>query len=812
MKLINPAPLTFEYLDDTHFQRPSVHLRGAQGEKIVLSVVNSALIRVQLLPDGDTYRNPRTWAILTDGDDMPREGLPRDLVQPYPCDLDDPDDMAVIEVGEAHLIITTKALQLHVDLEQFALRWFTLAGELIAADLERGAYLYDANGRALYHYLKRDLKEHYYGFGEVSGALDKAGMRIRLNPVDALGYNAETSDPLYKHFPFYMTFHGETQQAYGLFYDNTSPATFDMGKEIDYTKRARFRYYRAEDGDLDYYFLYGGQNFAAVSRAFSRLIGTPVLPPKWTLGYLGSTMSYTEAADAQAQLSQFAQLCQQHDIPCDLFHLSSGYTTDADGRRMVFTWNKMRVPDPQGMVANFHNAGIRLAANVKPHLLTTHPLYTEAARQGTFITQADSAAPATSQYWSGGAGTTEDGSLTDFTSAAGFDWWKAHIKSALLEYGIDAIWNDNNEFEIDDTTAICDGFGQPITIAQVRPLQTYLMAQASYQAMREHAPSKRPYLITRSASVGAQRYAQTWSGDNETSWHSLKWNTPMGLGMSLSGMPNIGHDVGGFYGEKPDAELFLRWVQCGIFYPRFCIHSWNTDGTVNEAWMYPEILPHIREALRFRYRLIPYLYNLLVRSHVDGSPIIAPLVYHFPHDTQTHRESFDFMLGAHLLIAPVYEPQATIRRVYLPRGSAWCDFYTGEWHEGGQTLEVALQADRIPVFARDGALIPMGKAMRYMGEQPDDLRQLYAFIKAQPAQITLYEDDGITFEGAQTQLTCAVALNGEVKLSHTGEYPLPYQAIEIILPPNDTKTLNGGEAFTLTDAWGATRGGVRVTL
>lgn len=280
MKLINPAPLSFEYIDDTHFQRPSVHLRGAQGEKIVINVFNSDLIRVQMLPDGDTYRNPHTWALLTDGDAMPREGIPRDLLQPYPFDIDDPDDMAVIEVGEAHLIITTKALQLHVDLEQFALRWFTLAGELIAADLEREAYLYDANGRALYHYLKRDLKEHYYGFGEVSGTLEKAGMRISLNPVDPLSDNAETSDPLDKHFPFYMTLHGETQRAYGLFYDNTSPATFDMDTAIDETKHNRFRYYRAEDGDLDYYFLYGGQDLTAVPRAFSRLIGKPVLPPK----------------------------------------------------------------------------------------------------------------------------------------------------------------------------------------------------------------------------------------------------------------------------------------------------------------------------------------------------------------------------------------------------------------------------------------------------------------------------------------------------------------------------------------------------
>ena len=356
-------------------------------------------------------------------------------------------------------------------------------------------------------------------------------------------------------------------------------------------------------------------------------------------------MSYTEAPDAQVQLQQFTELCAQYDIPCSMFHLSSGYTTNAAGKRCVFTWNRNRIPDPPALAEHFHHAGIRLAANIKPYLLRIHPQYDTVAEQGGFIKAANSDRPETTRFWSGGAYEFEEGAQVDFTSQAGYDWWKTNIIKALLEYGIDAIWNDNNEFEGRDDAARCAGFGDPFPIGLGRPLQTLLMARASFEALQTYHPAERPFLLSRAGCPGIQRYAQTWTGDNATSWHTLRFNIPMGLGLSLSGMPNIGHDIGGFAGPRPDPELFVRWVQNGIFHPRFTIHSWNNDGTVNEPWMYPDILPIIRAAIHLRYRLIPYLYSLLVEAAGTGHPIIRPMVYHFPHDPRCRSESFDFMVG-----------------------------------------------------------------------------------------------------------------------------------------------------------------------
>jgi alpha-glucosidase len=402
-------------------------------------------------------------------------------------------------------------------------------------------------------------------------------------------------------------------------------------------------------------------------------------------------------------------------------------------------------------------------------------------------------------FWGG------QGSYIDFTSPAGYDWWKNNVRAQLLEYGIASTWNDNNEFEIWDDAARCDGFGAPLPIALARPLQTMLMVRASYEAQREFRPNERPYLITRSACPGMQRYAQTWSGDNSTSWETLKYNIPMGLGLSLSGMANTGHDVGGFMGLAPSPELFVRWVQNGVFHPRFTIHSWHLDGTVNEPWMYPKVLPIIRDWIEFRYRLLPYLYSLLFESAQTGHPIIRPMVYAFPRDAHCHTESFDFMLGPNLLVASVLEEGARTRRVYLPQGTDWCDFYTGEWHRGGQAIQVDAPLDRIPLFVPAGGIIPMGKVMRYIGAEPDDVRQVYVFPHPREGRgaFTLIEDDGVTLNyqrGELTQVTLQVIAESnaiELGAQARGNWALPYSRIEFILPPGETRRVDArGETWT----------------
>ncbi len=202
----------------------------------------------------------------------------------------------------------------------------------------------------------------------------------------------------------------------------------------------------------------------------------------------------------------------------------------------------------------FSDAGMHLAANIKPCLLQDHPRYDEVAEKGLFIQDSESDSPERSMFWD------DEGSHLDFTNPATVAWWKANVKSQLLEMGISSTWNDNNEFEVWDDYAKCYFFGKGLPVKLIRPLQPLLMMKASFEAQQEFAPNTRPYLISRSGSTGMNRYVQTWSGDNRTSWHTLKYNIKMGLGMSLSALYNVGHDVGGF----PVISLIRNYLFAGF--------------------------------------------------------------------------------------------------------------------------------------------------------------------------------------------------------------------------------------------------------
>ena len=274
-------------------------------------------------------------------------------------------------------------------------------------------------------------------------------------------------------------------------------------------------------------------------------------------------MGYAEADDAQAQIEKFAKLCKKHNIPCDGMHLSSGYTVTESGDRCVFTWNSKRFPDPDKMTAKLNAAGIQLFANIKPWLLhNSHPDFDSVKAAKGFVWDDEEDKPSTVWQWRAGRYTMGEASYIDFTSKAGYQYWKTKLKTQLVDKGI-LPWLDNNEFPMldDQHTYACevehdyqdnlDLFpavqGRTSAREAGTPLQTLLMAQASYEVLREATPTLRPFLITRSSVPFCQQLInQTWSGDNDTNWKTIKYNVAMGVGAALCSVPyGYGHDVGG---------------------------------------------------------------------------------------------------------------------------------------------------------------------------------------------------------------------------------------------------------------------------
>jgi alpha-glucosidase len=772
-------------------------LQSSEGHVAHLFVLEDDIIRVMVLPGG-TVRGPRSWAIAVGQEDVATEGRDRFDLTGFTL----PDFR--LEEAPDTLTVATRKLRLTLRLTGLYCRWDSMArGEWRAAAADRPTQPYNFGwwDTRVYHYLARSADEMYFGLGERAGVSNRAGQSYRMTNMDAMGYSARTTDPLYKHIPFYITWKRTDRVPLGLFYDTSSDCTFDMGRELD-NYHGHYRYFVADFGDLDYYVI-GGETIAEVSRRFTWLTGRPAFMPRWSLAYSGSTMSYTDAPNAQERMGDFLAKCAEHDIPCESFHLSSGYTS-IGGNRYVFHWNRQKFPDPQRFVQKYLDHGVRLCANVKPCLLHDHPLFEEAARERLFVHD-DQDRPVMVQFWD------EVGAYLDFTNPRTLAWWKDHVKSGLLDFGIASTWNDNNEFEIWSDHAFIAGFGAARPAREAKVLQTLLMMRASRQAQQQHTPDKRPFLISRAGAAGMQRYVQTWSGDNYTSWETLKYNLRMGTGLALSGVSNTGHDIGGFSGPKPDPELFLRWVQFGVFLPRFSIHSWNDDGTANEPWMYPAITPYIRDLIKFRQKLIPYLYDLLWRYHSRYEPMIRPTFYDFPDDDRSFDENDEMLLGADLLVAPVVEAGSLSRRVYLPSGAGWYDFWNGDYFEGGQEVNIPAPWDRPPCLARAGSVIALNLAEQHFN-RPADERGFAVFPDRGPGTFTqeCFEDDGDTEAyRAGAYGTWALTVSGaeeslSVEIRRTGSVPAAAGRLTLLLPRQETRVLSvsGGVVASEGEGYG----------
>jgi len=750
-------------------------------------VLEEDIIRV-LITEGNQLQMPNTWLVAPNMDDVPMRGRDRLDLSPFSL-----PTFTSCERDEVY-VIETEQLQMKIQLDGFKVSWFYKEREGVPIhlmnDRKTQAYNLDGSlGEGIYHYIERYLSEIYYGLGEKAGDTNRYGKRYRMLNIDPMGYDAQYTDPLYKHIPFYITYNEETKVSIGIFYDNMSKGVFDMGQELD-NYHGFYRYFQADAGDLDYYVIAGPQIKDVVKR-YTWLTGKTIFPPKWSLGYSGSTMTYTDEPNSQMRLNEFLEQCEEHDVICDSFQLSSGYTSIGD-KRYVFNWNYDKFPAPKAFTKGYHDKKVYLCANIKPCLLKDHPLFKELVKSGFFIKAQDGKEPEMAQFWD------EVGAYLDFTNVATFNWWKQQVTKQLLDYGIDSTWNDNNEYEIWSKDVICNGFGEEIPFELTRALHPLLMMKASYEAQKAFAPEKRPYLISRSGCPGMQRYVQTWTGDNYTCWKTIKYNIKMAIGLSLSGIYNIGHDVGGFSGPAPEPELFVRWVQNGIFYPRFTIHSWNDDKTVNVPWMYPKVKDQIVDLIKFRHRLTPYLYTALYEAHENYEPIIKPMFYDFNQDEKTFTESDDFMLGNSLLVTSVIEKGANKRQVYLPKYEAgWYDYHTSKWYEGGQQVTIPAPLTYAPFLVKAGSIIPVNVAeCTFLTKEKDERGfELFPHQGTGEAIYELFEDDGVSSQYQENHLKITVHMKTSettlnLTLSKQGTYEVPYHEIAFYLPKGERRELS----------------------
>ena len=631
------------------------------------------MLRVSLLrPDVPLLP---TWSVCPQGADVPLAGRDKLSAEGFA-----PETPAVTETAEG-ICFALSGVEFCVEKRNFRISARTEKG-LLYQDRDGLAYNFAGElGAGSAHYTRRFDGQQIFGLGDKSGPVDKARRRYVLAATDSMGFHAAYSDPLYKQIPFFICRHDG--MAYGLYYDTCSNGALDFGVEHD-NYYAPFQSVRFCEENMVFYLILGTP--FEIVRRFSALCGTAAPVPDWAFRYCGSTMEYTDAPDTDARLRGFLEQCAAYGIRPGGFYLSSGYTQIGE-RRCVFHWNPDKIPSPEALAAHFDARGAALIPNVKPAFLTEHPLYRMIAANGWFLREADGT-PACFPFWGGMA------SYLDFTNPGAYEFWKDCVKRQLVERGYRHIWNDNNEYDVPDETVLADGFGHPVPAARIRPLFSYLMARASREACVE-CGVETPFNVSRCAIAGTQRVASTWTGDNCTDFAELRWNHRQAMTMALTGFLFFGPDIGGFAGPQPDRELFLRWLQYGVFLPRFTLHSWKPGAASTMPWLYPDRMDAVKALFDLREALLPYLIAEAERCRTAHEPLIYPV---FLEEADYDVESDCFFCGRKILACPVFDKGARAVTVTLPRGGGWLLRGEGEPHPGGETLTVPCLPDDAPVW------------------------------------------------------------------------------------------------------------------
>ena len=609
-----------------------------------------------------------------------------------------------------------------------------------------------------------------YGLGEMPRGINKRGWHYITNNTDE-SRHSEDKLSFYGAHNFLLVRDGST--CFGLFVDFPGKVYYDIG----YTRHDLFSFH-TETPDYDLYLLSGG-NENAICKEFRTLIGRSYIPPKWAFGLAQSRWGYKTEEDVREVARQY----KEHDLPLDMICMDIDYMQDyAD-----FTVNKERFPDLTKLSADLKAQGIRLVPIIDAgvRIDPNDPTCTEGLEKGYFCKKADGT-PFVAAVWPGKA------YFADFLRPEVREWF-GHKYKALTDCGIEGFWNDMNEPSLfysperlraflNDMAALREkdnieqeeffprvvggamglmnspadyaSFyhevdGQKVRHDQVHNLYGGSMTRAAGEAFADLRPGQRTLLYSRSSFIGSHRYGGIWLGDNNSSWAQLLANIQMMPSVQMCGFLYSGADLCGFSSDTTP-DLALRWLEFGLLTPLMRNHS--AVGTrMQEYYRFPEVLPAVRNMIRLRYALLPYLYSEFMKAALENTSYFRPLAFDYPDDPDAREVEDQLLLGEGLMAAPVYVQNAHGRHVYLPepmkllRLRAVDDYDEEILPAGHHYIRCAL--DEMLLFIRPGHIIPVAQPANNTAELDDASLTLWSFLpNGESAEYRMYRDDGVTTE------------------------------------------------------------------
>ena len=719
-------------------------LADLHGEQLRVDVVRDDVVRLKI-SRGGVFDEAPTFAVHVDP-----------LAEPVDVEVERGD--GVVRVRTAGLVVT-----LHLDPFRLDVHRPDGSPVLETAQDEQGRWWPYATLNDAWTVRRRcAVGDAVHGLGEKGGPGNRRGREFVLWNTDVLDpagtaefragrapddpradMTSPEFDPYYVSIPFFHHQRADGRVA-ASFVDDGYRGHYDFTAPTDY--RIAF-----EGGQYTEY-VFAGPELPAVLEAYTALTGRTSPPPLWALGYHQCRYHVYD----QATVEEIGQRHRDEQIPCDALWLDIEHM---DGYR-VFTWDRELFPDPTAMLDRLRDQGYRVVTIVDPGVKRDpgYAVYDEAVELGV-LCRTEGGDTYVGQVWPG------DTVFPDFVTPEARAWW-GRRNAEHVQSGLAGIWNDMNEPATGVIAPQAMRFDRGRD-SHERWHNSYalLMAMGTVSGLQDAMPELRTFVLSRAGSAGIQRYAANWMGDNQSRWDHLQVMVPMANGLGLSGQAFVGADVGGFFGDST-GELFLRWLQAGVLTP-FC-RNHTMLGTVDQyAWAWGDaVRDAVRDAVQLRYRLLPYLYAAFQRAAETGAPVQRPLVFDHQYDPVVRSLDDEFLLGADLLVAPVLAPGTTSRQVYLPAGT-WYDWHTDEALAGAGWVVAPTPMDRIPLYARGGAVVPMWPTApaSTAGHHPAAV-ELHVFVPGTDGTWTslLQEDDGLTTaaaRGARVRTTCTVTRSGD---------------------------------------------------
>ena len=595
-------------------------------------------------------------------------------------------------------VLTTNELIVHIQKNPCRISTYDKQMNLLNADEESFGVSFDNDEVRCHKKLFTD--ERFFGLGEKANeSLIKNGEQYTMWNTDYYGYTGR-QEPIYVSIPFFMGL--RDHKAYGIFFDNTYKSYFNMGASNN-----RFYWFGADNGEMDYYFIYGPE-FKRVISDYTKLTGRMELPPMWALGYQQSRWSYYPESTVRSIAKNF----RSKNIPCDVIYLDIHYM---DGYR-VFTWDKTRFPNPPQMLSDLKKDGFKIIPIIDPGVKADPNYFAaqEGLQNDLFVKYPDGI-PYQGEVWPSWA------YFPDFTKKETRDWWGEKL-SVFLNQGVEGFWNDMNEpavwggGNVPDIVQYYDN-GLMSNHKKIKNVYALEMAKATRNGLKKFS-EQRHFILSRAGFAGIQRYSANWTGDNVSSDEHLRLACVMPQNVGLSGQPFIGSDVGGFMGGEPTNEMYIRWMQLGAFTPFFRGHS-AIDTKSREPFAFNETVEEFsRQAIQLRYKLIPFWYNEFYNSARTGLPIMRSMFVNYQNDENCYSRNaqYQFMIGENLLVAPVVNSTESTKRLYLPEGK-WYDWINNKVVNGGEWKIFEVPLNKIALYIKEGGMIPMQEVQNYIGEK-----------------------------------------------------------------------------------------------